>query len=102
MPTRWCLMGSWRRQETTPRLKDNMGFKKVPLSEFFCEIYSLSQRYLGSIYLNTSARKWAIKEYPGQWFETEGAEKPLLLSESRCMDTAENRSARSRAVGHQN
>ena len=43
---------------------------KVSLAEFFHEVYTPSQQYLGSTYLNTSARKWAIKEYPGQWFDT--------------------------------
>ena len=80
MCIRWRNMASYRRQDRTPRLKVNMGFKKVPLSEFFREIYSLSQRYLGSIYLNTSTRKWAIKEYPGQWFETEEMARAWLIN----------------------
>jgi len=54
-------------------------FKKLSLSEFFREVYSSSERYLGSIYLNTSARKWAIKEYPGQWFVTEDAARRWLI-----------------------
>jgi hypothetical protein len=62
-----------------------MGFQKVSLSEFFREVYSLSQRYLGSIYLNTSARKWAIKEYPGQWFETEEMARSWLINKDQPM-----------------
>jgi hypothetical protein len=45
--------------------------QKVSLSDFFHEVYSASQEYLGSVYNNASARKWAIKEYPGQWFDSE-------------------------------
>ena len=55
-------------------------FKKLTLAEFFREVYSASEHYLGSIYLNTSARKWAIKEYPGQWFETEDKARGWLIS----------------------
>jgi len=62
-----------------------MSFQKVPLSEFFREVYSLSQRYLGSVYLNTSARKWAIKEYPGQWFETEETARVWLINRNQPM-----------------
>ena len=62
-----------------------MGFQKVSVSEFFREVYSLSQRYLGSIYLNTSARKWAIKEYPGQWFETEEMARSWLINKDQPM-----------------
>ena len=57
-------------------------FKKVPLSEFFREVYSPSESYLGSIYLNTSARKWAIKEYPGQWFENEEDARHWLITKN--------------------
>src|SRR5690242_3625951 len=46
-------------------------FQKVSLSEFFHEVYSVSQQYLGSVYMNMSARRWAIKGYPGQWFDSE-------------------------------
>ena len=60
-----------------------MGFQKVSVSEFFREVYSLSQRYLGSIYLNTSARKWAIKEYPGEWFETEEMARGWLINKDQ-------------------
>ena len=62
-----------------------MSFQKVPLSEFFREVYGLSQGYLGSIYLNTSTRKWAIKEYPGQWFETEEMARAWLINRNQPM-----------------
>jgi len=62
-----------------------MGFQKVPLSEFFREVYSLSQRYLGSVYLNASARKWAIKECPGEWFETEEMARGWLINKDQPM-----------------
>ena len=62
-----------------------MAFQKVSLSEFFREVYSLSQQYLGSIYLNTSARKWAIKEYPGRWFETEEMARSWLINKDQPM-----------------
>jgi hypothetical protein len=54
-------------------------FQKVPLSEFFHEVYSSSEKYLGSVYLNTSARKWAIKEYPGEWFNSEEKARDWLI-----------------------
>jgi hypothetical protein len=38
---------------------------------FFLEVYSQANEFLGAVYLNSAARKWAIKEYPGQWFETQ-------------------------------
>ena len=62
-----------------------MGFQTVSVSEFFREVYSLSQRYLGSIYRHTSARKWAIKEYPGQWFETEEMARGWLINRNQPM-----------------
>jgi hypothetical protein len=34
-------------------------------------VYSQANEFLGAVYLNSAARKWAIKEYPGQWFETQ-------------------------------
>jgi hypothetical protein len=54
--------------------------KKVSLSEFFHEVYSASEQYLGAVYMNTSARKWAIKEYPGQWFDSEEDARSWLIS----------------------
>jgi hypothetical protein len=53
--------------------------QKVSLSDFFHEVYSASQQYLGSVYKNTSARKWAIKEYPGQWFDSEEKAQGWLI-----------------------
>jgi hypothetical protein len=58
-------------------------FEKVSLSEFFHEVYSTSQQYLGSVYKNTSARKWAIKEYPGQWFDSEENAKEWLINQNK-------------------
>jgi len=57
-----------------------MSYNKVPLSEFFREVYTPSRQYLGSVYLNSSARKWAIKEYPGQWFDTENSARSWLIN----------------------
>ena len=57
-------------------------FTKLPLSEFFREVYSSSEQYLGSVYLNTSTRKWAIKEYPGQWFDTEDDARGWLITKN--------------------
>ncbi len=37
----------------------------------FRDVYSPAEQFLGAVYMNYSAHKWAIKEYPGQWFETE-------------------------------
>ena len=54
--------------------------QKVSLADFFHEVYSASQKYLGSVYMNTSARKWAIKEYPGQWFDSEGLAQNWLIT----------------------
>ena len=50
---------------------------------FFREVYNLAEQYLGSIYLNGSARKWAIKEYPGQWFDTEEATRNWLMQKNQ-------------------
>jgi len=54
--------------------------QKVSLADFFHEVYSASQKYLGAVYKNTSARKWAIKEYPGQWFDTEENAQVWLIN----------------------
>jgi hypothetical protein len=58
---------------------------KVPLSEFFREVYSSSGQYLASMYLNTWVRKWAIKEYPGQWFESEDKARAWLIKKNEPM-----------------
>ena len=42
---------------------------KKPLP--FHEVFSSTSQFLGAVYRNHYARKWAIKEYPGQWFESE-------------------------------
>jgi hypothetical protein len=52
------------------------------MSEFFREVYTPSQQYLGSVYLNSSARKWAIKEYPGQWFDSEDGARRWLIDKN--------------------
>jgi hypothetical protein len=57
-------------------------YNKVSVSEFFREVYTTSERYLGSVYLNSSARKWAIKEYPGQWFESEDSARRWLIDKN--------------------
>ena len=54
-------------------------FSKVPLSEFFHEVHSESEKYLGSVYKNASARRWAIKEYPGEWFDSEEKARGWLI-----------------------
>ena len=56
-----------------------MSYSNKPRPEFFREVYTASEKYLGSIYLNGSAHKWAIKEYPGQWFETEEQARSWLM-----------------------
>jgi len=48
-----------------------MQFRREKGQMPFREVYSHTQQFLGAVYLNQIARKWAIKEYPGQWFETE-------------------------------
>jgi hypothetical protein len=78
-----CPMTSYRHQGRTKGERATMSFQKVPMSEFFREVYSRSQRYLGSIYLYSSARKWAIKEYPGQWFETEEMARGWLINKDQ-------------------
>ncbi len=46
----------------------------------FRDVYSYTNHFLGAVYRNHSARKWAIKEYPGQWFETEETACAWLLT----------------------
>lgn len=58
-------------------------YNKVSLSEFFREVYTSTQLYLGSVYLNSSARKWAIKEYPGQWFDSEAGARGWLIDKNQ-------------------
>lgn len=47
-----------------------MNFPRDAKRDFFCEVYNQLNQYLGAMYHHYSARKWAIKEYPGQWFES--------------------------------
>jgi len=49
----------------------------------FHEVYSHTQQFLGAVYLHHSARKWAIKEYPGQWFETEELARMWLITRNQ-------------------
>jgi hypothetical protein len=59
----------------------SMSFPREGKSEaFFREVYSQAGQYLGAMYLYSSAKKWAIKEYPGQWFETEEKARAWLIS----------------------
>ena len=56
--------------------KDQMSFR---------EVYSHTHQFLGAVYLNYIARKWAIKEYPGQWFETEEAARGWLINRNQAV-----------------
>lgn len=56
------------------REKDQMPFR---------EVFSHTQQFLGAVYLNHTARKWAIKEYPGQWFATEELARVWLLNKNQ-------------------
>ena len=49
----------------------------------FREVFSHTQQFLGAVYLNHTARKWAIKEYPGQWFETEELARVWLINRNQ-------------------
>ncbi len=49
----------------------------------FREVYSHTNQFLGAVYLNYTARKWAIKEYPGQWFETEELARVWLVNRNQ-------------------
>jgi len=42
-----------------------MNFPGNGKKPFFLEVYSLEDQFLGAVYLNYFAHKWAIKEYPG-------------------------------------
>jgi hypothetical protein len=57
--------------------------EKDPMS--FREVYSSTHQFLGAVYLNYVARKWAIKEYPGQWFETEGLARMWLINRNQAV-----------------
>ena len=49
----------------------------------FREVFSSTSQFLGAVYLNHTARKWAIKEYPGQWFQTEESACLWLLAKNQ-------------------
>jgi hypothetical protein len=49
-------------------------------SDIFHDVYSQSQQFLGSVYLNKSTGKWAIKEHPGHWFDSEEEAQAWLIS----------------------
>lgn len=51
----------------------------------FREVYSATSLFLGAVYLNHYARKWAIKEYPGQWFDTEERACLWLLNKNQAV-----------------
>ena len=60
-----------------------MSFPREAKSNFFNEVYSQSNQYLGAMYLHYSANKWAIKEYPGQWFGSEEMARAWLISRNQ-------------------
>lgn len=49
----------------------------------FREVFSQTHQFLGAVYMNYTARKWAIKEYPGQWFETEELARVWLINRNQ-------------------
>ena len=51
--------------------------------KFFTEICSQSNQYLGAAYFHYSAGKWAVKEYPGQWFTSEETARAWLVSKNQ-------------------
>ena len=60
-----------------------MSFARDAKRDFFSEVYSPSNQYLGSMYLHYAANKWAVKEYPGQWFESEEKARAWLISKNQ-------------------
>lgn len=58
------------------REKDHMPFR---------EVFNHAQQFLGAVYMNHIARKWAIKEYPGQWFETEELARGWLINRNQAV-----------------
>lgn len=60
-----------------------MSFLRYAKSDFFSEVYSQSNEYLGAMYLHYSAQKWAIKEYPGHWFESEEKARAWLVNRNQ-------------------
>jgi hypothetical protein len=57
--------------------------QKKSLSVGFRDVYAHSEQYLGSMYFNFAAQKWAIKEYPGQWFDEEAAARDWLITRNQ-------------------
>lgn len=51
----------------------------------FREVYNYAREFLGAVYRNRGARKWAIKEYPGQWFETEEMACQWLITRNQAV-----------------
>lgn len=72
------LVSLTRDQE---RLEMYSRHEKDPMP--FHEVYSYTSQFLGAVYLNHYARKWAIKEYPGQWFETEELARAWLINRNQ-------------------
>ena len=60
-----------------------MSFPRDARSDMFCEVYSQSNQYLGAMYLHYSAQKWAIKEYPGHWFESDEKARAWLINRNQ-------------------
>lgn len=60
-----------------------MNFRDIAKKPLFLEVYSQKDRFLGAVYLNYFAHKWAIKEYPGQWFETEDKACAWLMARNQ-------------------
>jgi len=58
-------------------------FQKAPVPQSFRDVYAHSEQYLGSMYFNFAAQKWAIKEYPGQWFEEEAGARDWLVTRNQ-------------------
>ena len=50
---------------------------------FFRDVYNQTHQFLGAVYPNYLARKWAIKEYPGQWFNSEENARNWLISRNQ-------------------
>ena len=60
-----------------------MSLRRDANSNFFFEVYSQANQYLGAMYLHYSAHKWPIKQYLGQWFESEEKARAWLINTSQ-------------------
>lgn len=60
-----------------------MSYPRDAKKEFFSEVYSQSNQYLGAMYFHYTASKWAIKEYPGQWFDSAENARAWLVSKNQ-------------------